>query len=329
MLFFSLIFLILLLGCPETAMAGSRYGVTLWLTQLIPTLLPFFISIGLLRACLPRVSSRRGFLLLGLLCGYPAGAALVSGQYSQGLLTERQAFFYLGFVNNPSPMFTLVFCGRSALELSPAEGFLLFGVTVLSAFLGSLLFSRIYFRHSRRKSKKLSHTAVCSPTRKSEKKHAVAASSTNTVASADTNASMDANTSMDAVVSIQGFALRLDAIIADSFAILLKIGGYVTIFSIIGQFVHALLPPESAAAVLCAGALEITCGVSYLPRAALSLEAKKVLAAGLLAFGGLSAAAQTGSVILQSELSLVPYILNKALNSLLAGTLSFLLFRVL
>ncbi len=308
MLFFSLIFLILLLGCPETAMAGSRYGVTLWLTQLIPTLLPFFISIGLLRACLPRVSSRRGFLLLGLLCGYPAGAALVSGQYSQGLLTERQAFFYLGFVNNPSPMFTLVFCGRSALGLSPAEGFLLFGVTVLSAFLGSLLFSRIYFRHSRRKRKKLSHAAVCSPARR-EKKHAVA--------------------SVDAVASIQGFTLHLDAIIADSFAILLKIGGYVTIFSIIGQFVHALLPPESAAAVLCAGVLEITCGVSYLPRAALSLAAKKILAAGLLAFGGLSAAAQTGSVILQSELSLVPYILNKALNSLLADTLSFLLFRIL
>ena len=49
----------------------------------------------------------------------------------------------------------------------------------------------------------------------------------------------------------------------------------------------------------------------------------------LLAFGGLSAAAQTGSVLTKSELSILPYILNKGINSLVAGLLSLFWFHIL
>ena len=114
----SIFFLAFLLLFPSAAIQGSKYGVTLWLTELLPTLLPFFIAIQLFQQSLPQIAARRGTLFLGLLCGYPTGATLVSYQYKLGLLSRDKVYFYLGFVNNPSPMFILSFCGNYILHLS-------------------------------------------------------------------------------------------------------------------------------------------------------------------------------------------------------------------
>lgn len=289
MIFCSVIFLCMLLFFPETAMAGSKYGATLWLSQLLPTLLPFFIAIRLFDTCLPRIASKRLFLLTGLLCGYPAGAALVTVQYDKGLLTRSQAYFFLGFVNNPSPMFILVFCGNTVLGLSSSEALLLLFILVAASFLGSLLFL-VFWK-----------VPQGSELRHSKKKPPVPA------------------------VSPRSFSEQLDTIILDSFIVLVKIGGYVILFSIFGQFIAQICSGHSAASVVLSGSLEITSGVSYLKGAAFLPGTKKVLTAGILTFGGLSAAAQTGSILTKSELSVFPYILNKGINSLIAILLSLFL----
>lgn len=288
MIFFLILFLGLLLFCPELAVAGSKYGITLWLTQLIPTLLPFFILIKLLCHCLPNTSSKRPFLLLGLLCGYPTGAALVAEQYNRGLLSKRTAYFFLGFVNNPSPMFVMVFCGHTILHLSTTESFLLFGILILSSFLGSILFyavSCLFVPDTRMEEKNLS-TAIPS------QRH-------------------------------NGIQL-IDNVIMDSFGILIRIGGYVTLFSILGQCLYAVLSPDSWYTAPLAGCLEITCGTSYLALTPISHATKKVLMMSILSFGGLSAAAQTGSVLSSSELSLIYYILIKLVNGLTATGMAFI-----
>ena len=140
MIICSLLFLGLLLFCPEAAIQGSKYGSALWLNELIPTLLPFFIGLRLFQLCLPKVASHPAFLLLGLLCGYPSGASLVADQYRQGLLSQPQAYFYLGFVNNPSPMFILSFCCFTVLHMSLPSAIIFFGIIVFAGFAGSLLF---------------------------------------------------------------------------------------------------------------------------------------------------------------------------------------------
>ncbi|MCH5265960.1 MAG: hypothetical protein J1F02_08670 [Lachnospiraceae bacterium] len=296
MILYALLLLCLLLFFPETALAGSRYGATLWLTQLLPTLLPFFIAIQLFRDCLPGVASRRLFLLTGLLCGYPAGAALVMNQYEQRLLERRQAYFFLGFVNNPSPMFVIAFCGITLLGLSVPEAFSLFVLLVLSSFLGSLMFLGILHGTKRLAGFYPAYTAP------------------------------SASSATKATGSSLSFSARMDRIILDSFVLLTKIGGYVILFSIFGQFIGQILDTGSLSSLLCSGAMEITSGVSYLPEAILSTDTKKVLMVMILSFGGLSAAAQTGSILTKSELSILPYILNKGINSLVAGLLSLIWF---
>lgn len=295
MIICSLLFLGMLLFFPEAAISGSKYGAALWLSELLPTLLPFFIALRLFQCCLPRVANHRAFLLLGLLCGYPTGATLVADQYSQGRLRRSQAYFYLGFVNNPSPMFILAFCGVTILHMTTPASFCFFSLIILAGLAGSLLF---YFLFRRILDKNIS--AQSSPS------------------------SVPSTKSLPHALS-----QRLDAIILDSFVLVTKIGGYVILFCILGQFICRFLSPSNISGILCLGSLEITSGISYLKISSLTLVTKKVLAASLLAFGGLSAAAQTSSVLTQSGLSILPYILNKFLNAGLAGLLCFLFIRFL
>ncbi len=288
----SLLFLVLLLFFPEEAVRGSKYGSVLWINELIPTLLPFFIGLRLFQFCLPKAASHKSFLLLGLLCGYPAGASLVAEHYKQGLLTREQSYFYLGFVNNPSPMFILSFCCFSLLHMTLVSALIFYAIIIISGFTGSFLFYYLLKKKKRTKNFHLPQTA-----------------------SADESRSDIPLTSL------------VDKIILDSFILIAKIGGYVIIFSILGQFIRLFLSPSRITGILCLGALEITSGISYLKISSLPLLTKEVLTAGLLAFGGLSATAQTGSVLSQSGLSIVCYLFNKLINAGISTLLGFLLFR--
>lgn len=297
MIILSILFLGLLLFCPDIALSGSKYGAALWLTQLLPTLLPFFIAIRLFDSYLPQVSSRRLFLLTGILCGYPAGASLVMNQYDKALISRKTAFFFLGFVNNPSPAFVLVFCGATVLGLSSRDSFILFGILILASLLGSLLFFGIasipcrplqrYFLYRKEISTQEPHS--------------------------------------DSPAAYETLSSRLDHIILDSFLLLVKIGGYVIIFSILGQFMSYICGNLSIFSILCSGLLEITSGASYLQAAPLAMHTKKALMMAILSFGGLSAAAQTSSILTKSELSILPYLIIKAANGILAFLLLYIL----
>lgn len=289
----SLLFLTILFVCPSAALTGSKYGATLWLSELLPTLLPFFIGIRLFQQSLPQIASRRGTLLLGLFCGYPTGATLVAYQYQHGLLPKHQAYFFLGFANNPSPMFILSFCGTYILHLSYLDSLLLFVFTILVSLLGSLLFSLLY--------------------KKCTSCHSVPPSLAPSPSICQTGT----------------LSQCIDECILQSFVLITKIGGYVIIFSILGQMLGQFLSLDSTSGIATLGALEVTSGISYLKQATLPHTTKEALTVMLLCFGGLSAVAQTNSVLTQSGLSIIPYVLNKLLNALLAGGIIVLLLRVL
>ena len=283
----AILFLILLLCFPQIVVTGSKYGVCLWLQELLPTLLPFFIAIGLLKTSFPSLVSKKPLLLLGILCGYPTGAILVASQYEAGRLSPAAAYFYLGFVNNPSPMFVLAFCGQGILKESLSQSFLLFVLLILCSFTGSAIF--YVFAKQKATKKPAFPLHICSE---------------------------------------PAMAERLDQIILESFSTIVKVGGYVIIFSILGKFISTLCEQNALAQILCTGALEITCGISYIQTFTSILSLEKVLLMAILGFGGLSAAAQTASVLTKTGLSICPYILIKGITSILCGTFTYLLFYI-
>ncbi|WP_343209536.1 transporter [Anaerolentibacter hominis] len=113
------------------------------------------------------------------------------------------------------------------------------------------------------------------------------------------------------------FMTALDNAIMSSFEVITKVGGYVILFSI----AVLLLKPFIPAAFL--GILEITTGTAALSGVSLSAGLAFTAAAAVITFGGLSALAQTKSVLSGSGLSIRPYFLTKALAALLACGLSY------
>lgn len=123
----------------------------------------------------------------------------------------------------------------------------------------------------------------------------------------------------------------LDSVINKSIQLLLKIGGYIVLFSILVTLINQLLPvPRQIKIILCLF-LEITTGISNLCHSSLSANAKIILSLGACSLGGLSSAAQTCAYLPKAGLSFTTYLLGKLVNccfALLFGAL-FLYFQLL
>lgn len=284
------VLLLILLICPEIAAEGGSAGLILWAGILVPSLLPFSVLTSLLCSRVQDTPYKYILLFAGILSGYPIGAKVAGELYSDGALTKRQASFFAGFTNNPSPMFILFFLGGNLLSLDK-ERYLFFILILVSSFLGSLVFVHLFMP------KKI----CCNGKSPSSKP----------------------------IQSRPDFLQQIDEEIGNSALLLIKIGGYITLFSILTTFIcHMTFLPESARLFLC-GILEITTGTSQIASSSLAQSTKIILILAATTFGGLSAAAQTNGVLSKTGLSVIHYIIIKALNSLFSLVLAFLFFQVL
>ena len=112
-----------------------------------------------------------------------------------------------------------------------------------------------------------------------------------------------------------------------SFEVMVKIGGYIMLFSILAQWIQTLPLLSLSSRALLTGMAEITTGIhslcTSLPAAHTALP---VICA--TAFGGLSGIFQTKSVIKDSGLSICHYIGWKALHTCFSCLTWLLLFRL-
>lgn len=118
----------------------------------------------------------------------------------------------------------------------------------------------------------------------------------------------------------------MDFGIINGFEALIKICGYIVLFSIVTELsIHTISnivthPPLVANLLL--GNLEITNGIKRLSTCNINMQMKYISAIQLLSLGGLSGIAQTCSILSDAGLSIPKYIIGKALLSLLLTLLS-------
>lgn len=140
-------FLALLLA-PDAARTGAVAGLRLCAERVLPALLPFLFASRLLCGALPplpcggrldRLSSavfgvRAAALpafLVGLLGGYPSGAAAIAGLYQEGALEKRDAERALRICNNSGPAFFVSVV--ASVTGGVRTGLLLYGIHAFSA----------------------------------------------------------------------------------------------------------------------------------------------------------------------------------------------------
>lgn len=292
-LFFILLFILLLF--PEAAADGSKNGLVLWATVLVPSLLPFSILTSLVRKYMQGKPFHYLLLAAGVLSGYPIGAKIAGELYTDGVLSKKKALFFAGFTNNPSPMFVIFFVAGNMLHLSEGK-YTFYLLLLVSSLLGSLTFT--FFTR--------------------EKKDGIRLSKNNTLYPCSISPSG----------SCPGPPLSLskviDTEISASALLLIKIGGYIMLFSIITALIQKVpYLPASLRTVFC-GLLEITTGNVMIAQAILPHSIKIILSLAATTFGGLSAAAQTNSVLQKTGLPVFQYVLIKLISSLYAALLAFL-----
>ena len=109
-----------------------------------------------------------------------------------------------------------------------------------------------------------------------------------------------------------------DTCIMNGFETITKVGGYIILFSIMFALVKQLplmwLLPT----------LEISCGVSYINSLDIPLTTIYPYVLALTSFGGFCAIAQTNSMIQESKLSILPYIIQKLITALVTSLLAMI-----
>ena len=139
----------------DAAVAACRTGLRLCVELILPSLFPFFVLSALLgKLGLPALLGRRlaplgerlfhvsgegmTALFMGLLGGYPLGAAYVAELAESGRVSDEEASRLLGFCNNSGPAFFLGAIGTGVFG-GVKWGLLLYLVHVLAAVLTGLL----------------------------------------------------------------------------------------------------------------------------------------------------------------------------------------------
>ena len=300
---FILLLFILILLFPKIAIAGASRGLLLWFQVLIPTLFPFMLLCRLLlktrllaviaRILYPVLGKLFGTtpegaycVLTGFLCGYPVGAKLAADMYKSGYISRKEGCYLLSFCNNTSPSFIINYL---VLRTLGDKKLLLPSIVILTAApLIVSFFTRRFYR-----SEPLENI-----------RHSPQPSS-------------DRDT----------WTFReIDACIMDSFETLIKVGGYIILFSVILSLLQSIDTPAWFACLL--SFLEITNGLEILKSLHLTKAICYPLMLGLTAFGGLCAIAQTQCMVQKAGFGILPYITQKLAAALTASLLGVLYLNI-
>ncbi len=292
----SLLFLIVFTCLyPEIAIQSSKQGIMIWFNQILPSLLPFSVLSGiLLHSSLLETLGKNAnvfaiifTLICGFAFGFPIGAKLAADFYSKKLLTTKQAIVLSITANNFSITYV---CGYVLPTLFPAKDYKT--ITYIVLYLLPLIVGTL---------------ALLTLTLKKEKPQ---------------DAPLQKKSASRFHLDMQ----IIDAGIISGFESLIKICGYIVMFSLISQMVCIFVPASTTALVILLGNLEITNGIQLLNNHVTS--SKYIIAIQLLSFGGLSGVAQTASIFKSSELSIKHYVIGKVLLSALSVLLLFICFNI-
>lgn len=138
---------------PQSCLDAAQNAINLCIEAVIPSLFPFFVCSGLLCALgfsalcshflsplmrplfnLPGAGALTFFM--GILSGYPIGAATAVDLYKTGQCTKAEAERMLAFCNNSGPMFIIGMVGGSCLGNEIAGWYLYISHIIAAMFVG-------------------------------------------------------------------------------------------------------------------------------------------------------------------------------------------------
>ncbi len=319
----SLMCFVTLLCFPAETLQGASTGLLLWFQTVLPTLLPtmiladFLLRIGADRYVTKLVARPLSILfglskdgsygaLVGLLSGYPMGAKTAASLLQEHRISHREANYLLAFTNQPSSMFLI---GYLCLRLfADYDGNTLVFPLLVGVYGSAFLISMIYRASQRMHQVLIASWQADLPAQVNSHRNPSEREAYDKIAHSSTH-----NKSADSTpLSL------LESSMMTSFEVMVKIGGYMMLFSIAEAYIAKLPMISTAAKSLLMGVIEMTTGSRQIA-SAIELPWSLALCGAVTAFGSLSGLAQTAHVLQGSGLSVRRYVLWKLLQGILAG----------
>ena len=284
-----------------------RNYLQLWAIQLVPALLPYMIITTFILELSNRYLSINAkcnisktiysfplsltalfILLAGHLCGYPIGAKLISDAYNNKNLTLEESNFLNAVCNQASPAFLNFYVGKYILN-GIIPSSSIYIVFYTSTIITIVLMGSIYLSH-----KKIQHEDVI-------------------------------KSSHNADFSIMQL---LDNIISSCCITILKIGGYIILFSLINEFILQLFPDSCTFLKVLFSSLEITSGLSLIKSCDIPNTLLVPAVLSITAFGGFCTMAQIKGMLSRTSLSIIPYIIGKIFYMIIVFIISLLFIKI-
>lgn len=311
--FFTMLFL------SSATKEGALNGLNLWLFTVVPTLLPFMIIssvivetesyriitriLGYIMKPVFQLPSEAAYpFLMGILCGFPMGSKITADMVKSGKLSVNDGNVLLTFCNNISPPFIISYMTGYVLGLNYNTGKSVIFIMLISPIITGIITSRLI---------PVISTAYISASRVS---HIIPY--TGTTDNVNSSADTPSNTSV----------FSIDRCILSGVQNIIKLGGYIIIFSIICSLTRLILKDGYIYAAI-SGILEITTGLGAFSLISLSLK-KLYTVCILSSFGGICTIAQTLCMIRGSHLSIKLYIAGKLINCIVTFILLCLIIHI-
>lgn len=316
----------------KSNLVAAKNGLTLWATNVVPSLFPFFVVTELLATTnvvyylgkwldkimrpVFGVPGEGAFaFIMGLMSGYPVGGKIVTRLRQEGLCTKEEGDRMLAFTNNSGPLFIISSVGVSLFG-DTRTGFLLLATHILACITVGIILARL----SAKKHDFSTSVSTTSSTSFSQKKKPI---------------------------RLGQLGELLGKSIYNATSTIMMIGGFVILFSVLisilehshcldygSQFLTPLLKifgfDIRFAKPILSGIIELTNGVNLVSHVAIkSISENVILCAFLLGFGGFSVLLQVFSLLANTDLSIKTYFIGKLMQGIIAAFYTFLALKFL
>jgi len=314
---------------PRATYEGARFGLEVWGTVLVPSLLPFFIAVDILinlgivrmlgillepvmRPIFNLPGSASFVLAMGFTSGFPMGAVITRRLYEEKLCLDSEAERLIAFTNNSSPLFILVAVAVGMFS-NPSLGL----VMMASHYLANILLGI-----------GLGFTAP--------RRHSSYPEGTGNLLVKGIRALLAAQQNRKPVGRLFGDAIR------SGINTILLIGGFVIIYALIIKLLYASglmahLSGFLASSIhyfgfdhglgeaISVGFFEITLGLKVVSGLQLSFLQQAVVGSIILGWSGLCIQSQVISVLAGSGIRAHLYLWGRLAQSILSGLIAYFL----
>ena len=229
-------------------------------------------------------------LIMSMLSGFPSSAKYINSMYEKGILNDNDASKILMFTHFSNPLFIIG--------------------TISSTFLGNIKLAKLIF---------LSHYLTniligimfrnYNPIKKENNSSSFKYSSTK-----------ESSKSLGAI---------LGNAIVNSINTLLLILGTISIFLLITTILNSTINLGNTGNAIINGIIEMSQGLKYVSMLKISLRLKTTLSVMIISFGGLSVHLQVMSILSNTKVKYLPFLLSRIIHALIAGLIAFLIFPIM